>query len=178
MNSALPDLPINDFDYPLPDDRIAAFPLPERDASRLLVWESGRISDAAFRDLPSLLPAGATLVLNDTRVIEARIFFQKESRGIIELFCLEPHRPAEMTAALQSEGPVQWRCLIGGASKWKHGLVLSKSLRIGDQDCVLEARFVSREPEDFIVELQWTPGIPFAEVLHAAGAIPLPPYIR
>ncbi|GAB4094459.1 S-adenosylmethionine:tRNA ribosyltransferase-isomerase [Flaviaesturariibacter terrae] len=172
------DLPISAFDYPLPDDRIAAFPLPERDASRLLVAESGRIDDRHFRDLPSLLPEGATLVVNDTRVIEARIFFQKPSGGVIELFCLEPARPAEMTAALQSEGPVQWRCLIGGASKWKPGQVLRKTLELRGAECVLEARFIAKEPEDFIVELQWTPALPFAEVLHAAGAIPLPPYIR
>lgn len=172
------DLLIQDFDYPLPDDRIAAFPLAERDASHLLVWESGKTSDRHFRELPDCLPAGATLVLNDTRVIEARIFFQKPSGGVIELFCLEPHQPAEMTAALQSEGPVQWRCLIGGASKWKRGQVLQKTLTVLEQECRLEARFISREPEDFVVELCWSPVLPFAEVLHVAGAIPLPPYIR
>ncbi|RYY88084.1 MAG: S-adenosylmethionine:tRNA ribosyltransferase-isomerase [Chitinophagaceae bacterium] len=172
------DLLLQDYDYTLPDDRIAAFPLPERDASRLLVSESGKMSDRSFRELPSLLPRGATLVFNDTRVIEARIFFQKASGGVIELFCLEPEQPSEMTAALQSVGPVRWRCLIGGASKWKAGQVLSKGLRIGEAECMLEARFISREPDDFIVELQWTGGFHFAEVLHVAGAIPLPPYIR
>ncbi|TCZ69925.1 S-adenosylmethionine:tRNA ribosyltransferase-isomerase [Flaviaesturariibacter aridisoli] len=172
------DFPISAFDYPLPDDRIAAFPLAERDASRLLVWESGKISDRHFHNLAEELPGGATLVVNDTRVIEARIFFQKASGGIIELFLLEPQQPAEMTAALQSEGPVQWRCLIGGASKWKAGQVLTKTLTVQGADCVLEARFVSKEPDEFIVDLRWAPPLPFAEVLHAAGAIPLPPYIR
>ncbi|RYZ22403.1 MAG: S-adenosylmethionine:tRNA ribosyltransferase-isomerase [Chitinophagaceae bacterium] len=172
------DLLMEGFDYPLPDEQIAAFPLPERDGSRLLVYKSGRIEDSSFRQLPHFLPRGATLVLNDTRVIEARIFFQKPTGGVIELFCLEPQVPADMTRALESAGPVQWHCLIGGASKWKPGQVLQKPLRIGGEDVVLEARFISREPDDFIVELQWNGGHHFAEVLHAAGAIPLPPYIR
>ncbi|TCJ14512.1 S-adenosylmethionine:tRNA ribosyltransferase-isomerase [Flaviaesturariibacter flavus] len=172
------DLLMEGFDYPLPDDRIAAFPLPERDDSRLLVYKSGKIQNSAFRQLPHLLPPGATLVLNDTRVIEARIFFQKPTGGVIELFCLEPHVPADMSRALESTGPVQWHCLIGGASKWKPGQVLEKLLRIGDGEVRLEARFISRQPDDFIVELHWGGGHHFAEVLHAAGAIPLPPYIR
>ncbi|RYY39654.1 MAG: S-adenosylmethionine:tRNA ribosyltransferase-isomerase [Chitinophagaceae bacterium] len=172
------NLSLQDFDYTLPDDRIAAFPLPERDASRLLVSESGKITDRSFRDLPSLLPEGATLVFNDTRVIEARIHFQKPTGGIIELFCLEPYQPSEMTTALQSEGPVRWRCLVGGASKWKDGQVLAKQLEVLGESCTLEARLLSKEPDDYIVELRWSGGFPFAEVLHVAGAIPLPPYIR
>jgi S-adenosylmethionine:tRNA ribosyltransferase-isomerase len=172
------DLLMEGFDYPLPDDRIAAFPLPERDASRLLVYKSGKIEDAAFRELPHFLPRGATLVLNDTRVIEARIFFQKSTGGVIELFCLEPHAPADMTRALESTGPVQWHCLIGGASKWKPGQVLEKKLSIDGQEALLQARFISRQPDDFIVELEWNSAHHFAAVLHAAGAIPLPPYIK
>jgi S-adenosylmethionine:tRNA ribosyltransferase-isomerase len=172
------DLLMEDFEYPLPDDRIAAFPLPERDASRLLVYKSGKITDSAFHELPRFLPPGATLVLNDTRVIEARIFFQKTTGGVIELFCLEPHAPSDMTRALGSSGPVQWHCLIGGASKWKPGLILEKALSIDGQEVVLRARFISREPDDFIVELEWDGSHHFADILHAAGAIPLPPYIR
>jgi S-adenosylmethionine:tRNA ribosyltransferase-isomerase len=178
MCITMQDLLMEGFDYPLPDDRIAAFPLPERDASRLLVYKSGKITDSAFRELPHFLPPGATLVLNDTRVIEARIFFQKATGGVIELFCLEPHAPNDMTRALESTGPVQWHCLIGGASKWKPGLVLEKPLTIDNQEVLLRARFISRQPDDFIVELDWDGAHHFASILHAAGAIPLPPYIR
>jgi len=172
------DLLIRDFDYPLPDERIAAFPLAQRDASRLLQYRDGLISDHHFFELSHFLPPGATMVLNDTRVIEARIFFQKPTGGVIELFCLEPFSPAEMSLALQADACVQWRCLIGGASKWKAGQVLEKEIEVEGAAVRLEARFISREADDFIIELRWNGGHHFGAVLHSAGNIPLPPYIR
>ncbi|GAA4337406.1 S-adenosylmethionine:tRNA ribosyltransferase-isomerase [Flaviaesturariibacter amylovorans] len=172
------DLLIEQYDYPLPDHRIAAQPLSRRDASRLLVYRNGAITDSRFTELPHFLTPGGRIFLNDTRVIEARLFFQKETGGIIELFCLEPYEPAEMTAALGAEGRVRWRCLVGGASKWKHGLVLEKPLTVGGVEVRLQALFISKEPEDFIIELRWNSSHHFAEILHVAGNIPLPPYIK
>jgi S-adenosylmethionine:tRNA ribosyltransferase-isomerase len=168
---------IADFSYELPSHAIAYYPLAERDASKLLIYESGVIAEDIYRNIADHLPAGALLVFNNTRVVEARIVFQKPTGGQIEVFCLEP--PAEyggMAAALSQTGRVRWKCLIGGVSKWKPGQVLVKALPDG---VVLEARWVERSGDAFIIELSWTPAeLPFAALLHRAGLIPLPPYIH
>ncbi|MGV3657587.1 MAG: S-adenosylmethionine:tRNA ribosyltransferase-isomerase [Chitinophagaceae bacterium] len=169
---------IEDYDYALPNERIAYFPLAERDASKLLVYKSGKIEDDTFYHLPHHLPLGATLIANNTRVIEARLHFIKESGGVIEIFCLEPYSPAAIVEAMESSGPVQWRCLIGGASKWKPGLVLQKEVLVEAEVVKLEARYITKEEDSFIIEFNWSGGHPFAEVLHVAGAMPLPPYIK
>lgn len=169
---------IENFDYALPNERIAYFPLPERDASKLLVYKSGKIEDDTFYHLPHHLPPGATLIANNTRVIEARLHFTKESGGVIEIFCLEPYQPAAMVQAMESYGPVQWRCLIGGASKWKPGLVLQKELEVEGKVVKLEARYLAKEEDSFIIEFNWNSAVAFAEVLHIAGNMPLPPYIK
>ena len=171
------DLSISDYSYDLPLDRIAEFPLPHRDSSRLLVF-NGEIKDSSFKHLPEFLPQTATLVLNNTKVIEARIFFTKPTGGVIEIFCLEPFAPSEMTQSLEHSSPVQWRCLIGGASKWKAGQVLQKDITIHGQTVSLEAWYISKQPEDFIIEFRWDTTHHFADVIHAAGNIPLPPYIK
>jgi S-adenosylmethionine:tRNA ribosyltransferase-isomerase len=168
---------IADYGYDLPSDFIAYYPLSERDASKLLIYGEGVISEDIYRNIADHLPAGALLVFNNTRVVEARIVFQKPTGGQIEIFCLEP--PAEyggMAAALTQTGRVRWKCLIGGVSKWKPGQVLVKALPDG---LVLEARWVERSGDAFIIELLWTPAeLSFAELLHRAGLIPLPPYIH
>ncbi len=169
---------IEDYDYALPNERIAYFPLAERDASKLLVYKSGKIEDDTFYHLPHHLPPGATLIANNTRVIEARLHFIKESGGVIEIFCLEPYSPAAIVEAMESSGPVQWRCLIGGASKWKPGLVLQKEVLVEAEVVKLDARYITKEEDSFIIEFNWSGGHPFAEVLHVAGAMPLPPYIK
>ncbi len=169
---------IENFDYSLPNERIAYFPLPERDHSKLLVYKSGNISDDTFYHLPHHLPPGATLIANNTRVIEARLHFTKESGGVIEIFCLEPYQPATIVQAMESNGSVQWRCLIGGASKWKPGLVLQKDLQIEEQTVKLEARYIAKEEDSFIIEFSWSGDFTFAEVLHVGGNMPLPPYIK
>lgn len=169
---------IADFDYNLPPERIATHPLPQRDASKLLIYHDGRIQDDTFSHLPHHLPAGSTLVLNNTRVLEARIHFEKPTGGLIEIFCLEPYRPEGMEEALQQTNAVQWHCLIGGASKWGRGQVLRKKLALSDKDILLKAVYIERERDSFIIEFRWNGAVPFAEVLHAAGAVPLPPYIK
>jgi S-adenosylmethionine:tRNA ribosyltransferase-isomerase len=179
---------IADYGYELPSDSIAFYPLAERDASKLLIYrgpadaeaiagESGVIAEDIYRNIADHLPAEALLVFNNTRVVEARIVFQKPTGGQIEVFCLEP--PAEyggMAMALSQTGRVRWKCLIGGVSKWKPGQVLVKALPEG---IVLEARWIERSGDAFIIELSWTPlELSFAELLHRAGLIPLPPYIH
>lgn len=167
---------IADYRYELPPSSIAFYPLAERDASKLLIYRSGSITGDIYRNIADHLPAGALLVFNNTKVVEARIVFQKPTGGQIEIFCLEP--PAEyggMAAALAQKGRVRWKCLIGGASKWKPGQVLVKTLG----DIQLEARWVGRSGDAFIIELSWTLAeLPFAGLLHQAGLIPLPPYIH
>jgi len=180
------NISIADYSYDLPSGSIAYYPLAERDASRLLIYKAGEIQEDIYRNIARYLPAEALLVFNNTRVVEARIVFQKPTGGQIEIFCLEP--PAEyggIAAALTQTGSVRWKCLIGGASKWKPGQVLRKVLPLsgaagdGSADIVLEARWVERVEGSFLIELSWTPaGLSFAELLHLAGLIPLPPYIH
>jgi S-adenosylmethionine:tRNA ribosyltransferase-isomerase len=170
------DISIADYSYHLPESSIAFYPLTERDASRLLVYRKGEISETIYRNIADELPAGSLLVFNNTRVVEARIVFQKPSGGKVEIFCLEP--PAEygsMAAAMAQNAKVRWKCLIGGASKWKAGQVLTK--KIGDVG--LEARYLEKQGDTFLIELTWSPAkLSFAELLHQTGLIPLPPYIH
>jgi S-adenosylmethionine:tRNA ribosyltransferase-isomerase len=171
---------INDYTYTLPEDKIAHHPLAERDASKLLVYKNGNITEDIYRNITSYLPEGSLLVFNNTRVIEARLLFQKPSGGIIEIFCLEPgDEYADVTTGMLQQGNVQWKCLIGGASKWKAGQLLQKIIPCNNETITLEATYTEKQNDCFIIELQWTPlTLSFAEVLHAAGVIPLPPYIK
>jgi len=171
---------IDDYSYTLPDDRIARYPLAERDASKLLVYQNGGIADARYRDIDQYLPAGSLLVFNNTKVVEARLLFQKPSGGVIELFCLEPHDSyGDITTGLLQQGRILWKCLIGGASKWKHGQVLHKTIGEGKTTIHIEARYIEKQADSFIIELVWTPaGHSFAEILHHAGLLPLPPYLK
>lgn len=172
------EIRMQDFTYVLPNDRIAHHPLPKRDESKLLVYKSGKIEEDRFYQLADQLPEGATLFLNNTRVIEARIFFTKATGGVIEIFCLEPFLQS-MEQSLQQEGSVEWQCMIGGASKWKPGQVLSKSFFIDGEAVILEARYKGKIDDAFIIEFSWTPpALPFVQLLHGAGDIPLPPYIK
>ncbi|HEY4967198.1 MAG TPA: S-adenosylmethionine:tRNA ribosyltransferase-isomerase [Puia sp.] len=167
---------LSDFSYELPDEKVARYPLAERDQSRLLVWRKGIMEDSQFRYLADFLPSPALLVFNNSRVVEARILFQKPSGGLIEIFCLEPGKdhPNIPLAMIQTR-KVLWNCLIGGASKWKQGQVLVKQ----SGQTRLEARFIEKRAYDFLIEFSWTPADrPFGEVLHLVGSIPLPPYLK
>jgi len=171
---------INDYTYTLPEEKIARYPLPERDASKLLVYKNGSIAEDTYRNIHRYLPADSLLVFNDTRVIEARLLFQKPSGGIIEIFCLEPGDDyPDVTTGMLQQGSVKWKCLIGGASKWKTGLVLQKNIDCNNQTILLEARYTEKQTDCFVISFQWKPAhVSFAEVLHCAGIIPLPPYIK
>src|SRR5688572_115413 len=174
------DLSINDFTYSLPEDRIAKYPLAQRDASRLLIYKNDTITEDVYRNIAAHLPADSLLVFNNTKVVEARLLFQKLTGGIIEIFCLEPgERYADITSAMLQQGKVYWQCLVGGASKWKHGQILEKQINAGKEQLVLRAVYIEKKVGSFLIELSWTPShFSFAEVLHHAGAIPLPPYIK
>lgn len=173
-------IPIREYTYSLPEERIAKFPLPERDASKLLLYRNGLIRERIYRDLATEIPEGALMVFNDTRVVEARLSFRKPTGGNIEIFCLEPHPDyPDISTALAQKGKVLWHCLIGGASKWKAGQVLVKSIRVEGMELLLEARYREKSSDVFVIELNWSPSsLSFAEVLHHLGAIPLPPYIK
>lgn len=177
------DISIADYSYDLPQENIAYYPLAERDASKLLIYRNGEISEASYRDIGAHLPEGSLLVFNNTKVVEARIVFQKPTGGQIEIFCLEPPKEyGGITVAMAQTGKVQWKCLVGGASKWKPGQILRKVVEPVSADTptiVLEARFLGKEEDAFLIELSWSPvELSFAELLHRAGLIPLPPYIR
>ncbi|HEX3768518.1 MAG TPA: S-adenosylmethionine:tRNA ribosyltransferase-isomerase [Puia sp.] len=165
---------ISDFSYELPEDKIAAYPLERRDASKLLVWESGKIREGHYAEIGNFLPSPCLLVFNDSRVVEARILFQKPTGGQIEIFCLEPFVQTIADGMKQTKS-VLWTCLIGGASKWKRHQVLKKEFG----HVRLEARFVEKRTDDFVIEFSWTPHeLPFASLLHQMGSIPLPPYLK
>ncbi len=171
---------IRDYTYSLPEHRIANYPLAERDASKLLVYNNGKIKTDTYRNIANYIPEDAFLVFNDTKVIEARLLFQKQTGGVIEVFCLAPHeRYRDITTAMSQKASVQWHCLVGGASKWKAGQVLEMKAGSGYDTIALKARYIEKRQGTFIIELSWTPDhFSFAEVLHQAGAIPLPPYIK
>jgi S-adenosylmethionine:tRNA ribosyltransferase-isomerase len=174
------NLSISSYNYHLPDDRIAKYPLPERDQSKLLVYKSGKIEETVYADINSHLPEGSLLVFNNTKVVEARLIFQKATGALIEVFCLEPHeRYPDITTAMMQQGEVYYKCLIGGASKWKHGMKLVKETESGDKQITLEAEIADRLPDCFVVKLSWLPEeLSFAEMLHVSGVIPLPPYLH
>lgn len=173
-------LSIKDFTYSLPEERIAKYPLTERDASKLLIYKDGSTSEETYKNIADHVPVGSLLIFNDTKVVEARILFQKLSGGFIEIFCLEPHEQyPDITSAMLEKKTVLWKCLVGGASKWKHGLLLEKKIDTEGIEFILNAKYIEKIADSFIIELSWgNPDLTFAEVLHAAGAIPLPPYIK
>jgi len=163
----------------LPDNRIAAFPLPERDESKLLIYRDGIIREARYKDIAQNLPANSLLVFNNTRVIQARILFQKSTGGVIEIFCLEPYEPMnEDSSIMAKKEKVRWKCMIGGASKWKEG-ALVKKINLQNSTVEVKARLVEKIPDAYVVELSWQPAhFTFAEIIEQAGDTPLPPYIK
>lgn len=169
---------IKDYSYALPDDRIAKFPLENRDESKLLIANQPYQIDQ-YLNLAQHLPANSFLVFNNTKVVEARILFQKPTGGVIELFCLEPDSIyPDITSAMLQKGMVQWKCLVGGAKKWKEEF-LEKTIIDQGQNITLRARRVSQGAEAYLIEFSWSNAqMSFAELLHLAGLIPLPPYLN
>ncbi len=168
---------IKDYTYILSEEKIARYPLLERAESRLLIYD-GTISENQYKNIATAIPAGSLMVFNNTRVIEARILFEKSSGGKIELFCLEPANAAvSVDEAMLQKNNCDWICLIGGAKKWKNG-TLEKTVFIGDKAVVLTAEKKEMLDDCFLVAFSWDDDINFAALLHAAGIIPLPPYLH
>ncbi|MBE0648706.1 MAG: S-adenosylmethionine:tRNA ribosyltransferase-isomerase [Bacteroidales bacterium] len=174
----IPEINIEDYAYDLPTDRIAQHPLPERDASRLICSVGGLIREETFNNIANYLEPGSMMVFNNTRVIRARLIFQKASGTHIEVFCLEPIKPTrEINQAFQQDSPVTWKCLIGNAKRWKSGM-LTMEITVSRADVTLHAeRTGDMDDGTFSVLFSWDGGLRFGEVLEAAGRIPLPPYI-
>lgn len=167
---------IEDYDYPLPDDRIAKYPLAERDASKLLVLKDDEIRESQFKHVGEYLPKDALLVFNETKVIRARLQFRKATGSRIEVFCLEPENDYQVAFAAVS--PVRWKCLIGNAKRWKEGK-LSMGLTVNGESVTLCAERLNQNDQYAEIEFSWMPDmLPFASVLEAAGEIPLPPYLH
>ena len=173
------DIHIEDFDYPLPDERIAKHPLADRDACKLLMHADGETSHHTFRELPDLLPEGSLLVMNNTRVINARMEFFRVSGARIEIFLLEPLDPRDYAVAFQTRGRCSWQCLVGNLKKWKDDY-LEKSLDINGTSVTLKAtRHESLPGNAHAIEFSWDdPSVTFASIVEAAGNIPIPPYLN
>ena len=174
------NLSIKDYTYSLPEEKIANYPLVERDASRLLIYNNGEITEDIYKNLDKHLPADSLLIFNDTKVVAARLLFQKPTGAAIEIFCLEPDEQySDITTAMAQKSRVLWQCLIGGASKWKHGQILEKKFNSDNKEFSLWVKYVGKSVDTFNIELSWTPAeVSFAEILHQSGAVPLPPYIK
>lgn len=168
---------INDFDYPLPDERIAKFPLSERSDSQLLIYRNGEISKSHFRTLAEHLPAGSMLVFNNTRVIRARLIMHKESGARIEVFCLEPHSPSDYERAFAVKGECEWSCIVGGVKKWKTGQIAINFDYEGTPSA-LRATLVERGAREHIVRFEWDVDLTFGQLLEYLGRIPIPPYLN
>ena len=186
MLEELKHIPIADYDYPLPDERIARYPLAERDQSKLLTLTSEGLAEHRFFELPQLLPAGSLLIFNDTKVIHARLLFRKETGATIEIFCLEPVErvategeqpvPQPVSEAFEQRERCSWMCFIGNNKKWKEGS-LSGQWSVDSGQFSLTATRREAVGNAWIVDFHWTGGASFAEVIENAGVIPLPPYL-
>ncbi len=175
----IPVINIEDYTYPLPEERIAKYPLPERDGSRMLVYDRGRLYHRIFHDLPDLLSPGLLMAFNDTRVVQARLEFEKTTGSGIEIFCLEPYDPAEYSMAFQKQETCVWKCLVGNAKKWKHDTLSKKFNREAGSSVFLKASREGRDKNAFLVRFTWEPReLSFGRVLDAAGKTPIPPYLK
>ncbi|MBP5306862.1 MAG: S-adenosylmethionine:tRNA ribosyltransferase-isomerase [Paludibacteraceae bacterium] len=173
MKQSPQSIRIEEYDYPLPESRIAKFPLSHRDESKLLVYRNGEIAEHRFFDLPDLLESETLLVRNNTRVIQARLLFEKETGARIELFCLEPHDPSDYAQAFQETGSCVWKCLVGNSKKWKEGKIHSM------QRESLKAERLEDCGETSLIRFSWTgEEVRFGEILESVGELPIPPYLH
>ena len=169
---------IKDFAYNLTDDKIAKYPLDERDESKLLVWNNGKIADRQFQNLAEYLPANSLLVFNNTKVIRARLLFLKETGARIEIFCLDPSEPSDYQIAFQSTQSCTWKCMIGNQKKWK-GERLRKTIRIENTDIELYAQQTDPQNNKSLIRFSWNnPDYEFSRIIESAGSLPIPPYLN
>lgn len=175
MNIRPQEIQIADYDYPLPDERIAKYPLPDRSSSKLLRYQAGQIEEFTFRDLPRLLPEGAVLVRNNSKVIRARLLFHKDSGARIEIFCLDPASPTSYELSLGERHSCSWHCLIGNAKRFKEGTQLTRLLHREGQG---EVTLTAERGEEGIIHFSWdNDAYTFGELLELMGILPIPPYL-
>ncbi len=176
----IPQIRIEEFDYNLPDERIAKYPLEKRDASKLLMYREGKVSEYQFSSLPQLLPEDSIMVFNDTKVVPARLHFQRESGAHIEIFCLEPVSPEEYVSMFAVTDSCRWKCIVGNVKRWKNDTLSlynpGNAREISEMD--LRADLVERCGETSIVEFKWSNGASFSKVLEVCGSVPIPPYLN
>lgn len=178
MSNKTQQIRIEEYDYPLPDERIAKFPLAKRDESKLLLYKDGQVSESVFKHIADYLPAGSLLVYNNTRVIQARLLFQKATGARIEVFCLEPAEPHDYALIFQQTERCSWICLVGNLKKWKDGL-LTKKVAIQGEEVILSAEKKESHGDSHRIEFTWNnPKYTFADLLDAAGVLPIPPYLH
>ena len=168
---------ISDYNYPLPDERIAKFPIAQRDHSKLLIYNKGEVSSDVFYNLPQYLPKGALMVFNNTKVIQARMHFRKETGALIEVFLLEPAEPSDYELMFQTTGRCAWYCLVGNLKKWKEG-TLRREIEINGQTVVVTATRGELHGTSHRIDFEWTGDISFAEIIDAMGELPIPPYLN
>ena len=175
----IPQIDIKEFTYPLPPERIAKYPLPERDSSKLLLYKNGIVNEDVFRNLPSYIPENTLMVFNETKVVPARLHFRRPTGAHLEIFCLEPVDPCEYNTSFETTSSCSWKCVIGNAKRWKGDIL--ELLNPDDDPRVsamnLRATLVSREGQTGIVRFQWDDGAPFSRVMELCGTIPIPPYL-
>ena len=174
------DIRIEDFNYELPDERIAKYPLPTRDASKLLVYRNGNPEEKKFVDISSMLPEGSMMIFNDTKVVPARLHFQRDSGAHIEIFCLEPILPEEYVTMFAVTDKCRWKCIVGNVKRWKQDTLslYNPESDAAVSDMALKADLIERQGETSIVEFSWRNGAPFSKVLEVCGSIPIPPYLN
>ncbi|MEG1749678.1 MAG: S-adenosylmethionine:tRNA ribosyltransferase-isomerase [Tannerellaceae bacterium] len=178
MTTKTQQIRIEEYNYSLPDDRIAKFPLPKRDESKLLLYRNGNVSESVFKHITDFLPEGSLMVFNNTRVIQARLLFHKETGAKVEVFCLEPVVPHDYALVFQQTERCSWTCLVGNLKKWKEG-ILSKTVAIGSDTIALHAEKKQTCGDSHLIEFSWdNSAYTFADLLDAAGVLPIPPYLH
>ena len=187
MNSDPRHIRISDYNYPLPDERIAKFPLAQRDHSKLLVYRKGEVSQDVFYNLPEYLPKGALMVFNNTKVIQARMHFRKDTGALIEVFLLEPAEPSDYELMFQTTEKCSWYCLVGNLKKWKEG-ALTRQVEVNGAEWIVKATRGPVHGTSHRIDFEWEPvnsplstvncKLSFAEIIDAMGELPIPPYLN
>ncbi len=176
MNS-VKNIEIAEYDYPLPDERIAKYPLKRRDSSKLLIYNNGAVSEDSFGNLPKHIPSGSLMIFNNTKVIQARLRFRKATGAQIEIFCLEPEVPADYLQIFQQTESCVWQALVGNSNRWKSGL-LTQTVEVDGRTITLIAERLSAPASVNHVRFSWDGGVTFAELLEKVGELPIPPYLN
>ena len=176
----IPEIRIEDYNYNLPDERIAKYPLPQRDGSKLLHYKDGNVTEKKFSEIASLLPEGSIMVFNDTKVVPARLHFQRSTGAHIEIFCLEPVQPEEYVTMFAVTDRCRWKCIVGNVKRWKNDTLNLYNPDSNEEvtTLALKADLIERQGETSIVEFSWEGGLPFSKVLEIGGSIPIPPYLN